>query len=321
MSCRIRELFDSHHMPRFAAIADTNFYRSNTELSLATFRDLEHRANVRPMASFLASSELLSHVADPTSRDYRPCRAAVRRLFIHCHRASLHEPALPIIADPNGILALSLFGRQHPSRFTLAESFGTLIRRVANANEDDQLSDICHYLSRVRSHRDQVEARFVDSLENLRRQFGRDTTLESDFPPSERPTPDEFLASDEAPILCASAMVMNAASEHGITLDDSTLRQRAKSILPEAAAAVHIFLERLRKVLLEGASPRRQANFIWDIYFALLSGSHLSAGQAPVLVISDDKAIQRASEVAGGNSRVLSSSEYMALLNRLAAKP
>src|SRR6266542_4413082 len=116
-------------MPRFAAIADTNFYRANTEVTLATFRDLEHRANVRPMASFLASSELLSHLADPTSSDYRPCRAAVRRLFIHCHRESLDEPSLPIIADPNGILALSLFGRRHPSRFELADRFGTLIRR------------------------------------------------------------------------------------------------------------------------------------------------------------------------------------------------
>lgn len=305
-------------MPRFIAIADTNFYRANTDLSLATLRNLEHRAKVKPIASFLASSELLSHVADPTTTHYRSCRAAVRRLFIHCRQRPHSESALPIIAEPNGILALTLFGRRHPNRFSLARSFGTLIRRVANANADDQLSDISPYLSRVRDHRDQIETQFVNSLETLRRQFGCDAALDLDFELSQRPTPEEFLASDEARIVCASAMVMNAAAEHGITLDDSDLREGAKSILPEAAAAVHIYLERLRKVLLERASPKKQANFIWDIYFALLSGSRLSANQAPVLVISDDKEIKRASSIVGGKSRVLSLNEYTEFLKRLA---
>lgn len=305
-------------MSRFISIADTNFYRANSDRSLATLRDLERRARVRPMASFLASSELLSHVADPTGTHYPTCRAAVRKLFIHCRQRSHPESALPIIADPNGILALTLFGRRHPSRFSLAQSFGTLIRRVANARDDDNLSDISFYLSRIRDHRDRVETQFVNSLEDLRRQFGCDGTHESDFEPSERPTPEQFLASPEAPILCASAMVMNSAVEHGINLDDSDLREGAKSLLPEAAAALHIYLARLRKVLLERASPRKQANFIWDIYFALLSGTHLSVSQAPVLVVSDDKEIKRASSIAGGKSRVLSLNEYTELLKRLA---
>jgi hypothetical protein len=300
-------------MPKLVAVADTNFYLTCSDSTLRELCRLEHSAQARPMASFLACSELLAHLTDTEAEDYRAYRAAIRRLYLHCYRPDDPIP-FRIIADPHGLIAHTLFDRRHPGRFALADRFGFLVERAATATYEDHLVDIALDLYRVKRHRDEVEERFVDSLEALKRQFGLDPGNPSDFAPSHRPTPEAFLSSGQARLIGASAIVINVAAEYGVPLTEAQVTKLATILLPEASAALSLFEDRLQAVLLRGAKPTNQSNFIWDMYFALVSSCHLSEGLVPILVITNDGAIRRASAAGDGTSRVLSPTEYAARL-------
>ncbi len=300
-------------MPRFVAIADTNFYRSSSDAQLNDLRQLERAADIAPLASYLASSELLSHVSDNASPSHRACRAAIKRMFLHCLAESTPNEQIPIVPDPHVLLADTLFPRRHAGNLGLAANFESIIARVASAQASDSLAHLEVPLAMVRAHRDQIETRFVESLIDIRRQCGLDPDRPSDFAVSERPSPAEFVR-DYVRFIGAQGIVTNVARECRVMLDEGQLNAVATVLSLEIPTTLQVFVDVVERVLLAGANPSKQANSIWDMYFALLAADRLRFRRAQVILITDDAAILRVARVTNSDERVLSSDGYRALL-------
>lgn len=300
-------------MPRFVAIADTNFYRSRSDAQLNDLRQLERAADITPMASYLASSELLSHVSDDASSSHRASRAAVKRMFLHCLAESRPSQQIPIVPDPHVLLADWLFPGSHAGNLGLAANFEAIIARVASTRASDSLAHLEVPLAMVRAHRDQIESRFVESLIDIRWQCGLDPDRPSDFAASERPSPAEFVRG-YVRFIGAQGIVTNVARDCRLMLDEGQLNAVATVLALEIPTTLQVFVDVVERVLLAGANPSKQANSIWDMYFALLAADRLRFRRAPAILITDDAAILRAACVTSSDGRVLSSDRYRALL-------
>jgi hypothetical protein len=105
-------------------------------------------------------------------------------------------------------------------------------------------------------------------------------------------------------------MVMNAAALCGRRLTDDQVEQLARVLMPEVSSAVRIFEGCLRRVLVDQAEPMNQGNVIWDMYYALLSASTLGDGTVPIMLVTDDGEIARASTGPDETNRVISRGQY-----------
>src|SRR5262245_35983626 len=304
-------------LPHFVAIGDSNFYRASADTELEEICRLEELARVRPLASLLACSELLSHLTDPAANTYPAYRASVRRLYRHCHRPESGNP-FQTTGDPIAVLAYSLFDRRDPAHQRLAAQLRRVTQRAAEAAPNDHLYDAVLQLQSIKRHRDETEHRFVAMLEDAKQEFAKETRSSADAGP-ERPTARQFLAWSTT--IGARALVVRAAERCGVKPSEAQVGRLAEGLMPDASAALAIFQQCLRKVLLDGAQPQGLANSVWDMFFALLSACHVSVGKIPMLLITDDGAIREAAATAP-HSRVLSSREYRArLLSMLEQQP
>jgi hypothetical protein len=307
-------------VPRLITIIDTNLYRSTSDATIEDLRRLETLSGVEPMASFPAVTELLARAASSADSGHRTCRAALRRLWLHCAVYSVTDSAVNFAADPNGLLSKTLFDRAVATRHELADHMSSLVQRIALRSVDEPIDDIARQPALVRNFRDEVERRFSDMLAYLRRQFGLDKNADSDFDPSQRPDPREFVRSGRAAFAAAYGMVTNAASEVGIRLEESQLRTLAAILGPTIPTAIAIYTQVFEKVLFDGADPGKHANSIWDLHLGLYAAESMRVRGLPVIVVTEDLGIRSAAATTGARDRVLSLAAYRDLLrSRLAA--
>ncbi len=307
-------------MPRVIAIIDTNVYRGQPDRVIDDLQWLEGRSGVRAMTSFHATTELLSHVHSVTDSSYGASRAALKRLWRHCAVYSLSDSGLPFAADPNGILAKTLFSRRAHWGDELAIQTASLVKRIALQPDDGALEPhLLHDLTVVRRFRDDAESRFATMLAETRRQLGLDKNVSSDFAPSARPTPRDFLQSGMLRSIAAYALVTNCASELGLRPSHSDIAQRASALEPHIPTALAAFESAIHRVVAAGAAPENCVNSLWDFHLALFAAESMRIDGHPVIVVTEDKPVRRAAATTGASSRVLSVDPYRAFLLARAA--
>lgn len=307
------------NMPRVVAIVDTNLYRGTSDAIVEDLRWLESRAGVQPTTSFHATTELLAHVESAADPSYGACRAALKRLWQHCAVYSIRDSTLRFAADANAMLAKTLFDGHAPWGSELATKTSLLVKRIA-LRGGDVSPDLSHDLRVIRRFRDDAELRFATMLADIRRQLGLDNKAGSDFAPSARPTPHEFLQSGALRSLAAYALVMSCASELRLSVHDGEMARRAATLGPHIPTALMVFEGAVNKVVSGGATPENFVNSLWDLHLALFAAESMRLEGHPVVVVTEDKPLLRAAAATGASSRVLNLNDYRDfLLTRAAA--
>ncbi len=300
-------------MPRVVAILDTNVYRRTSAQMVDHLGWLESRAGVRPTTSFHATTELLAHMESPDDPECGACRAALKRLWQHCAIYSISSSTLRFAAETNAMLAKTLFGSQVPWGNELARKTSLLVKRIA-LGDGDPSPDLSPDLRVVRQFRDEAESRFAGMLTDIRRQLGLDEGAVSDFAPSARPTPREFLRSGAIRSIAANALVMNCASELRLSVNESDIARRAAILEPHIPTALTVLEATVDKVVLGGAAPYNCSNSLWDLHLALFAAESMRVDGHPVVVVTEDKPVLRAAAVTGASSRVLNLNAYCEFL-------
>lgn len=295
-------------------VADTNFYRSCSDAQLGDLRALEATAGVRPKPTLLVCSELLPHVNSPDARRARIYSAAVRRLYTHCFADHEWRGPANFVPPPNALLAQRIFGIDPSPDPTLAITLWGMVSDVAGGIPTGTHPELREAIQVLTRFRDELEAKFVAMLVNVRRMVGADPTTPSEFPPDQRPTPDAFVYGPDLPAIGAGSLVRNVATEYGIELDDAKTMQLGRELAPHIPTALDFFVGIVRKVVLEGASPANQGNSLWDMHFATLAASGLRFEEGPVLLVTNDQEIVASAQRTGAKERVLTPDAYEAYL-------
>lgn len=298
----------------FVAVGDTNFYRSQTDAEIELFCKLERQIGVVAMGTCLAASELLAHVADRRSPSHLACRAAVRRLELHCFASEPPNSAARLIPHPHALLALRIFPGVQPGTKDLSQLFRKIMIEIVHGTAADEPPELGDILMLVKAHSDHLERRFVGMLETLRRDLGKDPTHPSEFAEIERPTPRQFVDDPRLRLVAARGFVQNVASDCGIVLTPEREEALGADLIPDIPTTLQVFVNTVSKVLIDGMLSHRAANSLWDMYFALLASPRFRLGTMPAILITDDTAILQAAHVTGATSRVMSTAQYRQFL-------
>jgi len=231
-------------------------------------------------------------------------------LYDHCFAGRTGSAASQFVPDPNALLALSVFGRPIPDQSVLAGNFAAMISDIGQGRAPDLVPGLREVLDLVSSHRDRLEARFVEMLQGMRRQVGLDPDAASDFPEDQRPTPRQFAFGPELPLVGAGALVLIAAAECDLTVDEADLDKLGADLLERIPTAIDFFVQVIGKVVIDGASPMRHANSLWDTHFATLASEWLRFEGLPLVLVTDDKDVLRAARRTQAENRVLSRIDY-----------
>jgi hypothetical protein len=298
----------------YLLVADANFYRGISDSDLHELKALEKQAAIMPVVSFVIASELLAHLADPNSASYSSCRAAIRRLYLHCVSESPESALERMVPNPQDLIALRLFPGAQRVDSDLVASYLEMISNVAAGGEGGIDASLHERLSSVREYRDRIEKRFGSMLKRIRRQVGKNPGSALDFDESQRPSPKDFVRKGYLLSAAAGGIALITASDYGITLTDDQAMRLGARLINDIPTTLEVFVSAVAKVILDGGSPERAVNSVWDMYFALVASPYLCFSGTPVLVVTRDRAIGAAAATTGTSSRVLSLEGYRAFL-------
>lgn len=305
-------------MARAYVVADTNFYRSCSDGDMEAIASLETRADVVPLATYLACSELLPHAADEASPASRSCRAAIRRLYHHCFARHRATGAPPFAPDTTALLALDLFGRPIPDQSILTGKFAGMVADIGHGDAPDSVPGLRAVLDLVTRQRNLAESRFVAMLEGVVRQLGLNPDARSEFPEDQRPSPQQFAQEDTLRRLCAGAIALSVANDCGLEISDAEIFTRGEALQTRIPTAIDFLAQVIRTVVIDRASTVRHANSLWDTHFATFASQALRFEGTPILLVTDDRAVLRAAARTHAEARVLTQRAYTSFLQAVA---
>lgn len=300
-----------------AVVWDANIYRGLSDRLFASIQAAEKSRGIVPYAFPYTALELIAHLADPADTSYLASRAAVRRLWDHCHRTLPDgSRSLALCADSERLVAMNLLDITLDDRLPAMRLIAEICERVAISVSHDDLRDLQEGLSLIAEFVSAEERAFVQHLWE-RAVKGVDPSATSwhalEGNAAARKRVREFAASAEARVLLAKSLVASLGPQGQARMEDMDLIQR---VLDDFGTAITFENALLLKILNEGfdLTKKKRPNFFWDQQLAYNVGLSHSLDGLPVMIVTDDGFIRTAAVEAGHGDRVANLPEYLDFL-------
>jgi hypothetical protein len=310
-------------------IFDTNAYRNFTSgLSLADsrakavkLRDHEKKAGVAVLAHPIAIWELLTHLVDETDPAYSYCLHALVALGEHAASRSRMDGGIDIIADALSTVCRELFGRLPPGYEQGLQNLGTLVTYITkNApNISDPIArQNIQMLGRGMTAR---EESWLDGMKTIlghfspeivKQVFQNGTSTDSEALKTMRDYFDQDAFFD---VWSQHIVVSNAVAVGLNTLTHEEIKAKAtivRNLFPVPFKLMCTLLKKLatpQSLNLDSTRSKRW-NFVWDSMIAFSVGPG-TIEDAPVFLVTGDKEITSAVQVAGYGKQVLLLDDYL----------
>ena len=306
-------------MLRLHVIFDSNAYRQLSDARFQQLRMLEGAKAVGAFASFWTIAELLGHLASTEDPSYRSATAATRRLAVHCSTPGGERPQFNLLADSEDHLCHALFGKTIPNREEQTKIYTSLVHRVAASVSPTDLEELRPSFAELAKKLAETERRFVtDMWSHVVK--GLDPEAKSWRPSDDNPDRRKRLLarinSSDGLRQAASMLVIKAANEVGIMLDQRLLEEKVAFLLSGYEPPLRLYNSILKRIILDGCDVSKpgRPNWIWDIQMAFSTSPRARLAGVPVWLITDDKAILEAAREGGARHLVHRLSEYLTLL-------
>ena len=283
-------------MFRLHVIFDSNAYCQLSDDRFQQLQALERAKAVGAFASFWTIAELLSHLGSTEDPSYRSAIAATRRLAVHCSTPGGERPQFNLLADSEDHLCYTLFGRAIPNREEQTKIYTFLVHRVATSVSPTDLDELRPCFSELAEKLAETERQFVTDMWNHVVK-GLDPEARSwqpwDDDPDRRKRLLARVNSTDGLRQAASMLVIKAANEVGIVLNQRLLEEKVALLLSAFEAPLRLYNSILKRIILDGCDLSRpgRPNWIWDIQMAFSTSPLARLEDVPVWLITDDKAI------------------------------
>jgi len=272
------------------------------------------------LASPIVIWELASHVADASDPAYTHCLHAIVALGEHTRLAPGQGGGISIGLDSEWVVCDALFGRAPPGAESNVHTLGQLaihVRDHAPAITDAAV------LSNLKVFAAEMTRRETAWLADMQK-----TLDELNAPSSATGGPEhadkkaraallDFLGTNAFEYLWAVVGVLHYATLANAPINTLSLQSGVDTLRKDFSVPFHLILALLRNLIGHTdlnltSAKRKRGNFMWDAGIAyiipVLTGS---VPGAAVNVVTGDKAIVNAAQVAGASNVVVSLDDYL----------
>ncbi len=205
------------------------------------------------------------------------------------------------------MLVRGLFGRQIEDEFLEHGFVAGLIRDAVLAESWTFATARAAELAAVSARVQAGEARFGRSLANLRSSLSGDDVggvLEA-------------LRSQDGLQVVARTRVLTLAAQLELNVDERLVASASDRVLASFPIAIHFLRDLLVDLLAANNLPGEDwnRNSVWDVKIAFHASPGAAVAGVPILLVTNDRRFRRAADAAGHAARVVSLSEYTALLD------
>lgn len=302
--------------PRLWVVFDNNAYQSLSDSRFRALYQCESGRGVRGLASYWVAIELLSHLADPADKDFRPAWAAVRRLWRHCCDDGRNVRWL---ADSENHACHTLFGEAIPGRQEEAAAYGHLLGTIAHAREPSDWEPLQAGLEYLANHVRKIEQQFRDDMWqyvvlSVNPRAGGWRPLDTASPLRKRLM--MVFQGDEGRNLSARMIVLKAAAELGRQLTAAETQEKTLLVRQAFPIAVEFYNSVLTAIVEHGfdLDDDTKRNAIWDLQIAYSASPAARLNGCPVWLVSSDRMLRRAAKSAGNPEITRSLSDYEGLV-------
>jgi hypothetical protein len=238
---------------------------------------------------------------------------------VHCSTPGGERPQFNLLADSEDHLCHTLFGRTIPNREEQSKICTSLVHRVATSVSPADLDDLRPVFVELAEKHAETERQFVTDMWNHVVK-GLDPEAKSwrawDDDPDRRKQLLARVNSTDGLRQAAGMLVIKAANEVGIILDQRLYAEKVALLLRAFEPPLRLFNSILKRIILDGCdlSKPGRSNWIWDIQMAFSTSPLARLEGVPVWLITDDKAILEAAKEGGARHLVHRMSEYLTLL-------
>jgi len=266
-----------------ATIFDTNTYLKASQIVFDEILVHENIKGITPYVDPWVAMELVAHLNDPNHKQYRPAKAAIKRMVQHAASVGNRSLKDAILVDSEEQVALLLFNRRLPGHRQSLAALAMACNYVASVEVDAPLNDIEPIIREIAKH--------VVTVDLLIRPIRPDAeTWDAISQDSNlRAHASTFLRSEQALTLQATSEVLRAYDEAGLDRPAEVPAIQVQAVLSKFRFALELQNSFLCGVIERGWSldkPGRR-NWIWDVLIAYNVGQ--SVGQHPLRLITSDK--------------------------------
>lgn len=146
--------------PHRFTVFDNNAYKRAKPRRVHRIVTAERAQGISAMANVFVVQEMVAKIRDPTMGGVN--RAAIKKLAMHC---AVTTPATGTNVNFLSLMESQVYrlitGQQHPLDKEIYDTWGDLVRVVAQAAPDDQLSEIATDIANVEQMVDRSETQYI----------------------------------------------------------------------------------------------------------------------------------------------------------------
>ena len=314
---------------RYVVVFDNNAYGdliegkplAEVDAAIARLRSDEMRHGAHAVASPLVMMELVALLDDPAAAAYDRAYMAIIALWEHTKVPVGGELRIGLFTDPTSMVCQQLFGVSPTKNQETLDLIAQTCTHIGRDRPDHIEPEVKQIIHAVAEHVRQTEERFVKEIYEL--------VVRPMNPSTEGWAPlrgnreaqaaaRRYLASEDSRIAFGQMQLDNCLEALDKTLSKTEQIEASRFLAKKLVVAATLFNEILGRIVTAGCNleKRNRRNWVWDLYLALGIGADHSVQNKGIHLVTTDRDILTAAEVAGCKDIVYS---YATHRSRIAA--
>lgn len=289
-------------------VFDTNVYRSwyghpnltpeAVKEKVTELTEQEMSKGVKALMSSTVAMELLSHLQDESSTNYRSCLLASQAIYYHTG----NEIELRLLPLPEVQIAREYFNQQYIKAEDSQKAIGQILYNIACTPTNNAVMENKENIRRISEFLSAAEDSLADEIDSL---FRNEVTRKQyiDWNSSA-----QFKRDTAQAMLCAVYMRMNEVTqEQAMGVVSNSMIER---YIESHAAALEFRSHFWSCFLNEGFDLRKKkrANSIWDEFIMGYAGRFIN--EEPIRIVTGEKNIHKAAKVVGCSDFFMTPEQY-----------
>lgn len=278
---------------------DNNAYKGVGPDRLDRIAEAERRERIVPLASLVVLQEMLARVRSSNPRGRGQNRSAIRKLGVHCRAHTASQPRINFLSPVDSQVQRLLSAKEHPRDANMFDTFGDMVRVITEADADEPLPEIADELTAIEALVARVEREYVDELK---------LAAAADVQPNQMKRNLEY----------AARIALRAQACYGTRFPPVEIVGKIIDMAKITSVGFALRDAIIEEIRAKRGGHAKYGNSVWDEEVVSSTSSYTTIKGKTVVLVTEEKRLLIAAEVAKASDRVCDIAAYETSLGLLA---